>query len=146
MAKLILIAIFCVLSGTLSKAFNKEEAIKQFVTRMEECREEVGATSSDIEELVKKLPASGKEGKCLRACLMKKYGVMNDGGKYIKAVALEHAATYADGDETKMKTATEIIDACAGTAVPDDPCEAAEVYGHCFMEQAKAHGIEKFEF
>ncbi|XP_054729476.1 general odorant-binding protein 28a-like [Anastrepha obliqua] len=146
MAKLILIAIFCVLSGTLSEAFNREEAIKKFMTRLGECRQEVGAAPSDIEELIKKLPAAGKEGKCLRACMMKKYGVMNDDGKFIKAVALEHAATYSDGDETKMKTANEIIDACGGTAVPDDPCEAAAVYSHCFIEQAIAHGLEKFEF
>ncbi|XP_017469008.1 PREDICTED: general odorant-binding protein 28a-like [Rhagoletis zephyria] len=147
MAKLVLIGAFCILNAAVSKAaFNKEEAIKNFMTNVEECRGEVGAAASDIEDLIKKAPAASKEGKCLRSCMMKKYGVMDDGGKFVKSVALEHASTFTDGDAEKMKTANEITDACAGIAVPDDHCEAAEIYGKCFMEQAKAHGLDKFEF
>lgn len=71
---------------------------------------------------------------------------MDNNGKFVKSVAEEHAQIYTDGDADKMKIAHEIIDACAGIPVPDDPCEAAEVYGKCFLEQAKAHGIEKFDF
>lgn len=44
MAKFILIAALCILSAALTKAaFNKEEAIKTFMTRAEECRGEAGA-------------------------------------------------------------------------------------------------------
>lgn len=48
MAKFILFAAFCILSAAVSKAaFNKEEAIKTFMTRAEECRGEVGAADCE---------------------------------------------------------------------------------------------------
>lgn len=71
---------------------------------------------------------------------------MDSNGKFVKSVAMEHTKTYTDGDADKLKIANEIIDACADIAVPDDHCEATELYGKCFMEQTKAHGIDKFEF
>nr|AKI29004.1 odorant binding protein 28a [Bactrocera dorsalis] len=147
MAKLILFAALCILSAAVSNAaFNKEEAIKNFMTKAEECRGEVGAADSDIQNIVAKLPAASKEGKCLHSCLMKKYGAMDSNGKFVKSVADQHAQDFTDGDADKLKTAREIIDACADIAVPDDHCEATEVYGKCFMDQAKAHGIQKFDF
>nr|QKN21094.1 odorant-binding protein [Bactrocera correcta] len=147
MAKFILFAALCILSAAVSKAaFNKEEAVKNFMTKAEECRGEVGAADSDIQDIIAKVPAASKEGKCLRSCLMKKYGAMDSNGKFVKSVADQHAQDFTDGDADKLKTAREIIDACADIAVPDDHCEATEVYGKCFMEQAKAHGIQKFDF
>ncbi|XP_049311677.1 general odorant-binding protein 28a-like [Bactrocera dorsalis] len=147
MAKLILFAALCILSAAVSKAaFNKEEAIKNFMTKAEECRGEVGAADSDIQNIVAKLPVVSKEGKCLHSCLMKKYGVMDSNGKFVKSVADQHAQDVTDGDADKLKTAREIIDACADIAVPDDHCEAAEVYGKCFVKQAIAHGFQKFDF
>lgn len=33
--------------------------------------------AADIQDIVAKVPAAGKEGKCLRSCLMKKYGAVS---------------------------------------------------------------------
>lgn len=66
---------------------------------------------------------------------------MDSNGKLDKAVALEHAEKYTEGDADKMKIAHEIIDACAGISVPDEHCAAAGEYDVCFLKQADAHGI-----
>lgn len=73
------------------------------------------------------------------------YLQMDANGKFVKDVAVKHAEMYTEGDADKMKTAHEIIDACAGLTVPGDACEAAEQYGKCFKEQATAHGLTDFE-
>ncbi|XP_037935942.1 general odorant-binding protein 28a [Teleopsis dalmanni] len=146
MAKIILVAMLCVLSAAYTKGdFDKTGAIKEFMDNAEACKTETGATPADIDDMLNKKPASGKNGKCLRACLMKKYKVMNADGKFDKAVGMEHAVKWTNGDAEKMVVATEIADFCEGLAVSSDHCDAAEEYGKCFKEQAKAHGIEKFE-
>ncbi|KAM7347923.1 general odorant-binding protein 28a-like isoform 2-T3 [Cochliomyia hominivorax] len=118
-----------------------------FMAKMDDCKDEVGAKDTDVEELVGKKPASSMEGKCLRACLMKRFEVMDNNGKFVKDVATSHAEKYTDGDADKMKIAHEIIDACSGIEVSDDHCEAAEQYGKCFKDESIAHGLkEKLNF
>nr|BAD83398.1 CRLBP homologous protein [Phormia regina] len=148
MAKLfVTLAILCVFGAVLVKGFDKKAAIAAFLAKMDDCKAEVGASDSDVEELVGKKPSSTMEGKCLRYCLMKKYEVMDDNGKFVKDIALTHAQKYTDGSEERMKTATEIIDTCSNLEVADDNCEAAEQYGKCFKEQVIAHNIkDDFEF
>lgn len=68
---------------------------------------------------------------------------MNDNGKFDKDTAMSHAKLLTDGDEDKMKIATEIIDHCSVIDVDDDECEAAEQYGKCLKEQAVAHKIDE---
>ncbi|XP_061402800.1 general odorant-binding protein 28a-like, partial [Musca vetustissima] len=109
----------------------------------EECKSEVGASDADIEELVGRKPATTMEGKCLRACLMKKFDVMDVSGKFATEAALKHAEKVTDGNADKMKVASEIINACANIEVSSDHCQAAEEYGKCFKQQANAHGINE---
>ncbi|KAM7349265.1 general odorant-binding protein 28a-like [Cochliomyia hominivorax] len=143
MAKLfVTLAVFCIFGAVAVKGFDKQAAIAAFMSKMDDCKSEVGASDSDIEELVGKKPSSTKEGKCLRYCLMQKYEVMDDKGKFVKDVALTHAHKYTDGSEERMKIAEEIIDTCNGLEVSDDKCEAAEQYGKCFKDQAMAHNIK----
>ncbi|KNC26763.1 Pheromone-binding protein-related protein 5 [Lucilia cuprina] len=143
----ITLAVFCIFGAVLVKGFDKKEAIAGFMAKMDDCKAEVGAKDVDVEELVGKKPASSMEGKCLRSCLMKKYEVMDNNGKFVKEVALSHAEKYTDGAEDKMKIAQEIIDACSGIDVPDDHCEAAEKYGKCFKDESLAHGLkDKLDF
>ncbi|XP_067634939.1 general odorant-binding protein 28a-like [Eurosta solidaginis] len=146
MAKLIFVATICILSATVSQAFNKEEAVKELMKKAENCKGEVGASDTDVEEMVKQEAASSVQGKCLRACLMKHFGLMDDSGKFLRSAAVKHAEDYFNNDADKLKVANEILDACVNIAVPADHCEAAEAYGKCFVEQVKAHGIEKFDF
>ncbi|XP_061388772.1 general odorant-binding protein 28a-like [Musca vetustissima] len=123
--------------------FDKQQAIGKLKTKGQECKIEVGATDADIEELVGRNPASTIEGKCLRACLMKKFEVMDASGKFAAEVALKHAEKVTDGNADKMKVASEIINACANIEVSSDHCQAAEEYGKCFKQHANAHGINE---
>ncbi|KNC26762.1 Pheromone-binding protein-related protein 5 [Lucilia cuprina] len=143
MAKLfVILAVFCIFGAVLVRGFDKKAAVQAFMAKMDDCKAEVGAKDSDVEELVGKKAASTMEGKCLRSCLMKKYEVMDNNGKFLKDVALTHAHKYTDGSEERMKIAHEIIDNCSSIDVSDDHCEAAEQYGKCFSDQAKAHNIK----
>uniref|UniRef100_A0A1A9X5P7 Uncharacterized protein n=1 Tax=Glossina brevipalpis TaxID=37001 RepID=A0A1A9X5P7_9MUSC len=118
----------------------KEEFAK-CIQLARECTMEVGAKEADIQDLIHKRPAAGQEGKCLRACLMKKYEVLDSNGKLMKSVAVEHAKRFTNSDENKTKTASTIIDTCAAMDVAADICEAANQYSQCFREQADAYGI-----
>ncbi|XP_065365156.1 general odorant-binding protein 28a-like [Calliphora vicina] len=143
MAKLFVnFVIFGAFVAVLVNGFDKEAAMDTFVDNLSECQEEVGAQHSDLEDLVDKKPSSTMEGKCLRACIMKKYEMMDDNGKFSKDVAEAHAQEYTEGSEDKLKIAHEIIDACSSIEVDDDHCEAAEQYGQCMKEQAMAHNID----
>ncbi|XP_075157290.1 general odorant-binding protein 28a-like [Haematobia irritans] len=137
---LILVTVLCVLGA--SKAFDKKEAVTTLLNAAEECKTQVKATDSDLEDMAARKPASTKEGKCLRACLMKKFQVMDSNGKFVPEVAEKHASEMTDGTSDRMKIAREIINACAKIDVSSDHCEAAEQYGKCFKEQADAHGIK----
>lgn len=47
-----------------------------FQNMANECATKEGASSTDVEELMKHTPASGKSGKCLRACLSEIVGMV----------------------------------------------------------------------
>ncbi|XP_061397297.1 general odorant-binding protein 28a-like [Musca vetustissima] len=97
--------------------------------------------------MLERKPASTMEGKCLRACLMKKFEMMDTSGKFATEIALKHAEKVTDGNADKMKVASEIINACANIQVSSDHCQAAEDYGKCFKQQANARGIdENYQF
>ncbi|XP_005190166.1 general odorant-binding protein 28a-like [Musca domestica] len=144
MAKfLVVLAVVCIVGAVAVRGeFDKKEAQAKLKARAGECKTEVGATEADIKELMEMKPASTKEGKCLRACLMQKYEVMDASGKFVTSVALKHAEKATNGSADKMKLALEIINACASTQVSSDLCQAAEDYGKCFKQQATAHGID----
>ncbi|TMW51720.1 hypothetical protein DOY81_003212 [Sarcophaga bullata] len=148
MAKLfITLATLCIFGAVVVKGFDKKQAMASLMTKVDECKTEVGAKDSDIAELMEKKSPASKEGKCLLLCLMQKYEVMNGDGEFIKDAAIKHAEKYVDGDEARMAVATEIIDTCTAIEVESDPCEAAAQYCMCFDEQAEAHGVkDHFEF
>ncbi|XP_073830853.1 general odorant-binding protein 28a-like [Musca autumnalis] len=139
-------AILCVCGVVLVRgAIDKKAMIEDFMSKGEACSTEVGASKADLGEIIGKKPASTAEGKCLRACIMKKYEVIDENGKLVPAVALKHAEMYTEGDEDKMKIAHEVIDACAKLSVSEDHCEAAEEYCKYLHEQAMSHGVEDIE-
>ncbi|XP_061397299.1 general odorant-binding protein 28a-like [Musca vetustissima] len=139
-------AILCVVGAVLVRgAIDKNALIAEFMSKGEACKAETGATDADLAEIIGKKSASTAEGKCLRACIMKKYEVIDANGKFAPSVALKHAEMYTEGADDKMKIAREIIDACAKISVSDDHCEAAEEYCKCLHEQALAHGVEDID-
>ncbi|XP_013101574.1 general odorant-binding protein 28a [Stomoxys calcitrans] len=144
---LVTLAILCVFGAVIVRGeIDKKAMIADFMAKAEVCKGETGGKDADIADMVARKPASTPEGKCMRSCLMKKYGAMNGDGKLDKVVAREHAEMYTEGDPAKMTIADEVVAACDALAVSGDHCEAAEEYLKCFKEQAKAHGIEDIDF
>ncbi|ALC40392.1 Pbprp5 [Drosophila busckii] len=135
------LALVALLGAALVRAFDEKDALAKFMEYAEPCKTEVGANANDVEEAVKHVPASTKEGRCLRACIMKKFGLMNSNGKLDTDAGHEKAKQYTGNDPAKLAIALEIGDICAAIPVPDDHCEAAEAYGKCFMTEAKNHGL-----
>lgn len=137
---IILVAIV-LLGAALVRAFDEKEALAKLMESAESCMPEVGATDADLQEMVKKQPASTYAGKCLRACVMKNIGILGANGKLDTEAGHEKAKQYTGNDPAKLKIALEIGDTCAAITVPDDHCEAAEAYGTCFRGEAKKHGL-----
>nr|XP_016939856.1 general odorant-binding protein 28a [Drosophila suzukii] len=136
----ILVAV-TLLGATLVRGFDEKEALAQIMKSAEACMAEVDAGDSDVQELVKRQPASTYAGKCLRACVMKNFGLIGADGKLDTDAAHEKAKQYTGNDPAKLKLALEIGDTCAAISVPDDHCEAAESYGACFKGEATKHGL-----
>nr|AAB34768.1 chemical-sense-related lipophilic-ligand-binding protein [Phormia regina] len=139
--KFFVVFAFVILAACNIRAeLTKEEAI----TIATECKEEAGASDADFEAMVKHQPAESKEGKCMRACTLKKFGVMSDDGKMIKDAAIELGKSLVKDDE-KKDLVVEVIETCDGLEVNDDPCEAAEEYGHCVKSEFESKGISSAE-
>ncbi|EDW76226.1 Odorant-binding protein 28a [Drosophila willistoni] len=141
MKSALVIAIAILGAAILVSAFDEKEAMVKFMEFAEACVGEVGAKDSDLQEIVKKQPASTYEGKCLRACVMKKVGVLGANGKLDVEAGHAKAKQYTGNDPSKIKIAMEIGETCAAISVSDDHCEAAETYGHCFKTEAEKHGL-----
>lgn len=134
-------AIVVLLGAVVVRGFDEKAAMAKFMELAETCKAETGASDADIQTAMKRLPASTYEGKCLRACVMKKFNLMNASGKLDTDAAHEKAKQYTGNDPAKLKLALEIGDICAALAVPDDHCEAAEAYGLCFKTEAEKRGL-----
>lgn len=48
-----------------------------FLKMANECAKKEGATSADVDELAAHKPASGKGGKCIRACIAENVGIVS---------------------------------------------------------------------
>lgn len=135
------VAIVALLGAVLVRGFDEKAAVAKFMELAESCKAETGASDADMQGTIKHQPASTYEAKCLRACIMKKFNLMDANGKLDTDAAHEKAKQYTGNDPSKLKMALEIGDICAALSVPDDHCEAAETYGHCFHTEAEKRGL-----
>ncbi|XP_020809323.1 general odorant-binding protein 28a-like [Drosophila serrata] len=138
---IIFLAVLLLSVAILVRGFDEKEAMAKLMESAESCLGQVGAAQSDLQDLVKKQPASTYQGKCLRACVMKSFGLLDSSGKLDIEAGHEKAKQYTGDDPTKLKIALEIGDTCAAISVPEDHCEAAEAYGICFKSEATKHGL-----
>ncbi|XP_037935440.1 general odorant-binding protein 28a-like [Teleopsis dalmanni] len=106
-----------------------------------DCKEETGASDDDVQEMLKHEPSGSTEAKCMRACLLKKVGIMDANGKLDKDVGAAVVKAKTHGDAGQEAIGIEIMDACASKMDSDDHCEAAEEFGACIKEQAKEKGF-----
>ncbi|TMW51425.1 hypothetical protein DOY81_003492 [Sarcophaga bullata] len=132
-----------VLSCASPTARKDEVATRKFQINLNQCKDEVGATIDDLQDLLGRKPPSSVTGKCLRSCLMKKYKVMDSNGKFDRTAAMDEAIKLTHGDPAKMQLAQVLMNACSDIEVPADHCEAAAVYGQCFREQITILGLNK---
>nr|AYN70632.1 odorant-binding protein 19d1 [Bactrocera minax] len=105
------------------------------------CKEEVGATDDDVETILKFEPAGTMEAKCLHACIIKRFGVMNGDGKIDRDKAMEILTIIASGNGEQQALGVEVLEACADIDVNEDHCEAAEEYRTCMHAKAKENGF-----
>ncbi|XP_011187241.2 general odorant-binding protein 19d [Zeugodacus cucurbitae] len=108
----------------------------------EECKEEVGATDDDVEAMFKFESAGSMEAKCLHACVMKRFGLINGDGKMDRDKAIEILENIASGDNEQQALGVEIVEACEGIEVDEDHCEAAEEYRSCMHDKGKENGFK----
>jgi len=87
---------------------------------------EVNAVDADMQELIKTQPTATYAGNCLRACVMKSFGLLGVNGNLDTEVGLEKAKQYTCNDPAKFKLALEIDDSCVRW-----PQWTAEIYGAC---------------
>ncbi|XP_037808794.1 general odorant-binding protein 19d-like [Lucilia sericata] len=139
--KFLIVFGFLILAAcTVRAELTKEEAVAIATG----CKEEAGASDADFEAMVKHQPAETTEGKCMRACTLKKFGVMSEEGKMLKDEAIELSKALIK-DEEKKELVVGVIEACEGIEVSDDHCEAAEEYGHCLKTEFESKGIASAE-
>ncbi|TMW51705.1 hypothetical protein DOY81_003197 [Sarcophaga bullata] len=137
---LVVFAFVTLAVSNIQAELTKEEAIAIATS----CKEETGASDAEFEAMIKHEAAGSTEGKCMRACALKKFGVMSDDGKMIKDAAIELAKSLIKDDEKKDLVA-DVISACEGLEVNSDHCEAAEEYGHCIKTEFESKGITSAE-
>ncbi|BFG02616.1 general odorant-binding protein 19d [Drosophila madeirensis] len=136
---LCLMLVVCLVAVSESKP---QEPNKEHVAEMaNECKAETGATDEDLQLMMKHEPSENKEGKCLRACMMKKFQITEEDGKLNIEHTLGMLKVMAEHAEDKDEVLAEIVDTCAASEVPEDHCESAAAYQTCIFEHMQEHGI-----
>ncbi|XP_053951178.1 general odorant-binding protein 19d-like [Anastrepha obliqua] len=107
-----------------------------------ECKDEVGATDADVDSMFNHEPAGSSEAKCLHACVMKRFGLLNDEGKMDKEKALDILEKIHGDDEEQQNLGKEVVEACGDIEVDEDHCEAAEEYRMCIHGKAEENGFK----
>ncbi|XP_030381551.1 general odorant-binding protein 19d [Scaptodrosophila lebanonensis] len=106
-----------------------------------ECQAETGASDDDVSQLMKHEMAESHEAKCLRACVMKKIGIMDDSGKLDKDQAIAMVKAMSHDDAEKEAARIDIVEKCEAIETPEDHCEAASAYEACIHEHIHEHGL-----
>ncbi|XP_037724568.1 general odorant-binding protein 19d isoform X1 [Drosophila subpulchrella] len=138
---LLLLVLVCLLGAASAKPH--EELTKDHVTELaNECKAETGASDEDVKQMMDHEAAEGHEGKCLRACVMKKFQIMDESGKLNKEHAVEMIKAMSKHDAEKEDAPAEVVDKCEAIEAPEDHCDAAVAFESCLYEQMKEHGLE----
>ncbi|XP_064539776.1 general odorant-binding protein 19d [Drosophila montana] len=137
LAMLVVVLAAVAVSAKPHEEINKEHAHEV----AQECKTETGATDEDVEHMMKHEPAESQESKCLRACMLKKFEIMDDAGKLSKEHALELVKIMSKDDADKEAAGADIVDKCEAIEVPEDHCDAAVAYESCIVEHMREHGL-----
>ncbi|XP_041451766.1 general odorant-binding protein 19d-like [Drosophila obscura] len=139
---LMLVVCLVAVSESKPQEANREE---QMAEAANECKAETGATDEDVELMMKHEPSGNQEGKCLRACMMKKFKIMEEDGKLNIEHTLGMLKVMSEHAEEKEDVLTEVVETCAASDVTEDHCESAQAYQTCIFEHMQKHGIPLIE-
>ncbi|KAM8719959.1 hypothetical protein ACLKA7_006076 [Drosophila subpalustris] len=134
---LLLLAVVAVVSSAPHEDLTKEHTAEV----AQECKTETGATDEDVEHMMHHKPSDSHEGKCLRACMMKKFEIMDATGKLNKERALEMVKILSKDDAAKEAAGADVVEKCEALEVPKDDCDAAAAYETCIVEHMHEHGL-----
>ncbi|XP_031638737.1 general odorant-binding protein 28a-like [Contarinia nasturtii] len=138
MKSFIVFVFVCCIIG-LSESLSKEQRVEMFLKMANECAKKEGATSADVDELAAHKAASGKGGKCIRACIAENVGIMKNNQVDVEGTV--NVATMAfEGDANKVQTARDLASACV-SETDSDRCEAAAKIFACGRSVAKDRGL-----
>ncbi|XP_017100784.2 general odorant-binding protein 19d [Drosophila bipectinata] len=143
-SSVLLLVLACLVLGSGSaSAKPHEEMTQEHATKLaHDCQAETGASDEDVEQLMKHEKAESHEAKCLRACVLKKFEILDDAGKLSKKHTVEMIKAMTEHEEEKAEVVEEVAEHCEAIEVPEDHCDAADTYQNCIYEQLKEHGID----
>lgn len=109
---------FMAILSLLGMAFPAGISRAYLMEKAEGCKKITGASDVDLQNMFKPVPATTASAKCLRACIMKEFDIMNQNGTLNHAAAVDYPV-------------------CFKLVVSDNHCEAAEEYNSCFLRESK---------
>ncbi|XP_034490677.1 general odorant-binding protein 19d [Drosophila innubila] len=142
MSRLVCLGLLLLVAVVAVSTAPHEDLSKEHTAEVaQECKTETGATDEDVEHMMHHKPSDSHEGKCLRACMMKKFEIMDDDGKLNKERALELVKIMSKDDAAKEAAGADVVDKCESLEVPEDYCVAAAAYETCIVENMHEHGL-----
>ncbi|KAK9512414.1 hypothetical protein O3M35_000851 [Rhynocoris fuscipes] len=99
---------------------------------MKNCKNGQEVTDAELEEFLKPMIPKTKDEKCLMACVMKNFGLI-DNGHYDSKIAFAVLKDLLKNEPEKIQLVKSVIDHC-GDDIPkkmDDECELAAAIMGC---------------
>lgn len=110
-------------------------------TASQSCKRAENASDKDVDDLSNGIAPETPEGKCLAACMGKKYNIIKD--NKLSKDGLMGALAMMTSDKEKKEKVGEVADKCLETA-DEDRCESAYKIWKCIEDGAKARDFELF--
>jgi len=116
----------------------------QFGLDVEACRNETGASITDLNELDARMIPTTKIAKCFNACVMNKLGIMKENqfvpDELIKFAEMDDSMLKGTDGKTLKDATKDIVGDCKAVADPDK-CEGAAKIRICLNDSAKKRGF-----
>ncbi|XP_055380554.1 general odorant-binding protein 69a-like [Condylostylus longicornis] len=115
-----------------------EEIKAAFMSAVKDCVAETNISEELLSKIKKHEPISDPAGKCFKACVMDKFGLLTDDVKINKEKMLEGGRMIGVITDDNYEAAGNVIDDCNQYS-GSDKCEAANAFCECMH---KTKGVE----
>lgn len=125
------------------RRYNKmSEEVEPFRKNLTDCARQVKASMVDVENFLKRVPASTMQGKCFVACILKRNAIIKN-NKIVKENLLEaNRAVYGEDSEVMSRLQVAIKECTAIVDGVFEICEYASVFNDC-MHMKMEHILDK---